>query len=317
LHPIKKNALSLQYRRTTQDGTNRMSTGFGFDGGSVLLGSAMHLLVKDKIGFTLDFSASYKVKEKNYVSVNLKNLFLTDTILGKNFREASLHYSASISNRLRLAAQSSFSVIMLDTLFSRYSFGWYGCVEKSFLFDPTFIVYVESKIDSLLPKKYNPLVGIGTGWQMNIGLTRVGFLVGYRNTLLKNNHEIYAAAVFTPSRPRDRIAPRCKLTISDSTISISSKLNSQQLLLSLACEEAARESGVVEWIVKISSGTWLGAPLIRTYAGGGLPPSTILWNMLNGSEKVVQPGEYFVQLIAADGAGNVGKSELKKIFVTP
>lgn len=317
LHPIKKNALSLQYRRNMADTINRMSTGFGFDGGRVLFGSAMHLIVKGKIGFTLDLSTSYKFQQNNYISLNLKNIFLTDTIFGKNFREASLLYSTILSNRLRLAAQSSLNATLIDSSLSDFYLTWYACIEKSFLFNPSFTLYLESKLHPLSQKEINIQLGGGAGWQMNIGLTRLGFLTGYRNNLYKNNHELHGAIVFTPSRPRDRIAPRCKVSLSDTLFSLGGNKNPQQLLIALWCKESSRESGVAKWILKIAEGTWQGAEVIRTYAGGAIPPSSISWNMLNTSEKIVSPGDYFVQLIGVDAAGNVGKTAWQKIVIRP
>lgn len=317
IHPIKKNALSLQYSHTLNDATNRISSGFGFNGGKVLFGSAMHLFINKNIGFTLDLSASYTVLQKNYVSINFKNILITDTIFGKNFREASLHYSSVLSNRLRLSAQSFLSLSLADTSFTSFKYAWYGYIEKTFLFDPSFLIYMESKVDSLSSQKVQFQLGIGGGWQMNIGLTRLGFLAGLRYSWPTHNDEIYGSIVFTPSRPRDKTPPRCDVSISNTTISLGGNNTPQHLLLKLSCEESSRESGVAEWILKISSGTWHGAAQIRTYVGGGPPPSSIIWNMLNASDKLVVPGEYFIQLIGVDVAGNVGKTIWKKITVIP
>jgi hypothetical protein len=131
---------------------------------------------------------------------------------------------------------------------------------------------------------------------------------GYRFDINEHKGGLYASLLFNPMRPGDETAPVVSLAVRDTLLSLSGATAPQRSLLSLHSADEPGGSGLGSWILGITTGTYQGAPIVRTYAGGTLPPSSLFWEMKSSQQDLVAPGTYFVELVCVDRAGNLGRS---------
>ncbi|MFC1500925.1 hypothetical protein ACFL58_00550 [Elusimicrobiota bacterium] len=105
--------------------------------------------------------------------------------------------------------------------------------------------------------------------------------------------------------------PYVKLAVSGMSFSPNGDGIDDKILLKLSAVD--NNSGIYEWkvLVKDTNGN-----VVTTISGEGQPPESVWWNGAYArGDRIIAQGDYTLQLVATDGAGNKGTSDVFDVYI--
>ncbi len=110
---------------------------------------------------------------------------------------------------------------------------------------------------------------------------------------------------------RDRVAPDIFVQPNRTYLTPDGDGVDDALYFQLKAQDDPGGAGFHNWSLVIAardSATNRPRP-VKSYVGGGIPPSTIIWDARSSQGRLVEPGDYFYQFTATDRNGNQAKTD--------
>lgn len=284
-----------------------LCAGFGVGKKNFYIGSSARMLYSNSLGGKVDFSGSYISPKNQKISFIFRNALLPDTTFGDNFRETALVHTYTF-DKLNLFTTVDLSYIFGGDLFKKDGYRLGTSFESVFFKNPSLHFSAGIRKDSEPTGKttvdLSALLGLGIKTGVSHLLVAGGMVYDFHNkqTLLR------AFASFSPVRYLDKKPPHTVITLSDTLIFLKGQGANRNVVIGLSCNDTKTGSGIANWTLVICKSPDMYSETPRTFAGGGIPPSSIIWDGRSGSGSLVSPGTYFIQLSSIDKNGNVGRS---------
>jgi len=298
-----------------RDGLPYFIPGFCQKIGHASIGGSVHLLVDTKAAMSGDVNVAYRFEAPWTISLGVQNLFTYNAVRFQPVPAAHVSAGVDLSSDKRLVANTGAHVNLRAISDSTFGYGLAISIEKAFFKNPMISAYLGLKGARESTAELTGLVTGGLGWHAHVRQAYLGISAGYGHDFVGRQSGPYCSVVINPSAGRDETAPQLRLAVSDSIIDRSNPSAAARLVAGLWCRDEPGGSGVEKWELVIQAGTEDRSETVKKFTGGGMPPSSIVWDARDMSGEYVYNRTVFMQFRVTDKKGNASKTDWIKVTI--
>jgi hypothetical protein len=265
--------------------------------------------------FTFDVGGMYQYATSKYIALAMKNIFPSDTA------HPLLSPSLSIATGGKIVVDHLYFNLYVDGAIKNYrtnefSFGGGGDLRFNLFRQPILSFYVKgwarkdaANVDCTIE------AAAGPAFPINRGI--FGLFLGYRSELLHTKESAVSfSLVCNPYHAlgKDSRGAELKIVLSTDTLSPNADSIEDVLYIEIRTTIPPRLS-IQRWSLIISKKEEFSLKPVKYHMGGGIPPSTIEWNVRNEAEELVETGQYTIQMIMIDSYKRTVSTPLIDVYI--
>jgi len=308
---------SLAWMRESNSGYHHVHGGFSHRFGQFAYGGALFGHFGDAIGVNFDVSGSLALSksENIIISINLRNLYPADTVFSFIKPTARVSLGGVIIPSARLFGDVGGYFLFSDYVHRHIGYGAFMDIKKNFLENPSLQIALKVEYDTIPSVRNSLTMTLGAGWFMKTGTIKYGFSGGYRHDMNEHRSGFYGSVFISPGQYRDTIAPVLSIGVSDTVFYPLSLGKKSRCIIGVTASDDKKGVGIKNWVCVISRTQSVDSSVVKVFAGGSIPPSSIVWDGKNSYAEFVRPGRYYIRFSVVDGFGNTQTSRWIKIVV--
>ena len=316
IETFKRSGFSLCYVRKNHDYYNNISTAFSSLYKNISFGATFHFIFSGSEPlFTLDAGGSYHFTDSRYVGIVFKNFFDVDTsneILSREMRIATGGDIPRI-NRMYYTIQG------IATLynFKQREFGGGGDVNihKYFFENPSLSLYSRGKALYNREKEIEWTVEAAAGYHHFFQRVAFGVYAGYEYPSDIKTSRISLSLYFNPQYQKNIPKLSCTIKLTSPEITPDGDGVNDKVIIDIDGVFSNKEVRTKRWTLLVKKDLTSKDNILRTFSGGDIPPSSILWEGRDTNGQLVDDGTYYIQLFIIDTINRVVSSSTEKIIM--
>lgn len=295
--------------------TQRVSGAAAHQVGRFNFGGVLNLSIRESAAFSLDIGAGFLAFADWRFSLLGRNIIPPDTTFSDRRRELRVEMGGPVIPDRRIELNGDIGVYVEDYDKHELGYGATLSIRKHFFTNPSVSVLLGGHGDFPPQGQRSAVASLGVGWRMTIQSAAVSFCGEYGYDYYGRDDGLSFVLRFDPVAALDREPPEVDVELSDTLLTRGHGAGPRHVVISLGCTEETGGSGIRKWLVVIADRPYTTAQIVRSYTGGGIPPSSISWDGRDSGGTLCERGAYYLRFIAVDTRGNVGKTEWKKIII--
>ncbi len=313
---FKKGAFSLAYSNNSDESFHKASTAFSSYYKKFSFGSSFHFLFSsDQPLFSLDAGLSFHLGDYLYSGFVFKNIVATDTSYSL-MREAIVTNGGRIPlfKKLYYSFQGMFCFIDISHIKNKeFKYGGTLSIEKYFFNSPSISLYTRGTFFSTPDKEIEWDVEPVLGIHNSIKMFSFGIYAGYLISHLNKNSRLSFNFYINPSIKKKIPSLSCEIKLSSPKLTFD--LGSNNIIVNIDGVFSNKDARIKRWSLMISKEVQNRIIIVRTFSGGNVPPSSIVFDGRNTQDNLIMSGTYFIQLVIVDTLNRVISSTYKKLVV--
>ena len=316
IETFKKSGFSLCYIRKNHGYYNNISTAFSSLYKKISYGASFHFIFSGSEPlFTLDAGGSYHFTDSRYAGMVFKNFFDVDTsnkILSREFRIATGGDIPRI-NKMYYTVQAIAALYN----FKQKEFGGGGDINihKFFFKNPSLSLYSRGKIIYNREKEIEWIAEAAAGYHHFFNRFVFGVYAGYEYPSDINTSRISFSLYFNPHYKKNIPLLSCAIKLTSSEITPDGDGVNDKVIIDIDGVFNNNEVKTKRWTLFVKKDLTSRVNVLRNFSGGGIPPSSILWDGRDTNGQLVDDGTYYLQLYIIDTTNRVISSSTKKIIM--
>ncbi len=314
IETFKRSGFSLCYVRKNHDYFNNISTAFSSLYKDVSFGAAFHFVFSGSEPlFTMDVGGSYHFTETRYIGLVFKNIFDVDTSNELLSREMRI----STGGEIPRISKMYYTVQAIATLYSfkdrEAGVGGDVNIHKFFFKNPSLSVYSRGKVFYNREKEIEWAVEAAAGYHHFFNRFVFGVYAGYEYPGNIEKSKISLSFYFNPQYKKSMPKLSCTIKLTSPEITPNGDGINDKVIIDVDGVFSNREVKTKRWTMVVKKDLTSKDNIIRTFSGGNIPPSSILWDGRDTNGHLVDNGTYYIQLFIIDTIDRVVSSSTKKI----
>jgi len=308
----QSSTFSLCYTSKNHDYINTLSTAAATVYKNCYFGAVFHFHFSSHLpDLSLDGAFTWFFRPDYYSGIIIKDIFSTDT-------SSELARDILLTTGGRVGRIERFYYVV-DGLFSLkssqnrdYGYGADAMLQKLFFKNPSLCLYVRGKIF------YNKN-GIKWYTEPTAGLVSTfrkfsfGIYAGYNYSPIPQDNLISLSCYINPLYQKKIPTISCNIFVSEQKSDYSE--GEKNILITIRGNFNYKGIQIKRWNLFVTRKDTSGISIIRSFSGGNIPPTTILFDGRDHKGYLLLKGKYYLQLIIVDSMNRVVSSEYKSILI--
>lgn len=314
IETFKQSGFSLCYVRKNHDYFNKISTAFSSQYKDISFGATFHFVFSGSEPlFTMDAGGSYYFTERKYIGIVVKNIFDVDTSNELLPRELRISTGGDIPgvDRMYYTAEA------ITTLYSfkdrEVGGGGDVNIHKFFFRNPSLSIFSRGMVFYNREKEVVWAVEAAAGYHHFFNRFAFGVYAGYEYPGSVEESRISFCAYFNPHYKKNRPKLTCTIKLSSAEITPNGDDINDKVIIDIDGVFSNREVKTKRWTVVVKKDLTARDTIIRSFSGGDIPPSSILWDGRDTNGHIMEEGTYYIQLFIVDTIDRVVSSSTEKI----
>ncbi len=311
---FSKNAFALTYFADDENNFNKISTAFATYYKKLTFGSAFNFFFGQSYPeFSVDAALNYHITDKQYFGLVVKNAYFTDSSYAI-VRDVRICGGGHIPwvNRLYFTAQGI--VALHDIREVELEYGGDISLQKFFFQGPSVSLYARSKVMYTLDKEVTWLAEPVVGFHHNFSTLSFGMYAGYTINHESTMNKVLVSFYINPLYKKQRDPLSCSINLSSDKF-LFSDTTDEQIIITISGNFNNKRTSVKQWSVLITTKELGTRKAVRTFSGGNIPPSSIIFDGRDQEGMLLKTGTYSIQLILVDSMNRVISSSNKSVFI--
>ena len=314
IETFKQSGFSLCYFRKNHDFFNNISTAFSSQYKEISFGATFHFVFSGSEPlFTMDAGGSYHFNERRYVGIAVKNIFDVDTTNELLPREMRISTGGDIPGVDRMYYTAEAIAALYSFKEGEIGGGADVNIHKYFFRNPSLSLFSRGKIFYNRDKKIEWAVEASAGYHHFFDRFVFGVYAGYEFPGDVEESRITFSAYFNPQYKKNMPKLKCTIKLSSPEITPNGDGVNDKVVIDIDGVFSNRDVKTRRWTLIVKRDLTLKDNIIRTFSGGDLPPSSILWDGRDTNDQLVSDGTYYIQLFLVDTIDRVVSSTTEKI----
>ncbi len=310
---FSSSGVSLCYSNGEYEDINKISTAFSTFYKNLSFGSSFHFLFSSyEPVFTFDAGLSYHFKDKRYAGAVFRNIFLTDTLYSLA-PEAVICAGGNIPWVDRLSFDFQAIVQLIDIKERELAYGGDLSIQKFFFKGPFLSVYTRGKVlyntEDTLEWAVEPVLGFHHAFER----FSFGIYSGYKVFYKEDKNKISLSFYVNPLNSKKKKDLSCEIHLSKTKLILDG--DNDNILISINGVFSNKKVTVKRWNLLVTKEKNSKIDAVKTYSGGNIPPSSIVFDGRNVKGELLNSGTYYIQLILIDSLNRVVSSSYRKIEI--
>jgi len=311
-----KSAFSINYLKDTQEEYNRFSTAFSTACKMISFGASFHFLFFDEEpDFTLDAGITYHFKERRYIGLVMKNILEIDNGNELLARELCLTGGGNIPKVDRLFFTAKARGILFDFKEKDYGYGGDINVHKFIFNNPSLSIYLKGTVLYAHDKNLTWNMESLLGYHHRFNRFSLGIYAGYKHYSLSEMNSVVFSIYYNPLFKRKIGDLDCSLELNSSKMTPNGDNIHDNVVITIRGSFQKDEVRIKRWTILITDEKDRKGAVIKTFSGGNVPPTSIVWEGRNNEGNLVKNGTYYIKLILVDSINRVISSSYKVVTV--
>jgi hypothetical protein len=314
----RSGGFGVGYANYAEEGIHAITASGATFGARTSGGLSLHLLFTDTASsFSFDAGAAFRLSDRYTLGVSLRNAMHTDTLLSRDPR-FEVCGAAAFGNRFFIAPFAAVNAGMDSRWRSIADAGASAGLHARFFSSPALLSMLKIGFRHNLKDSTVLHAGFALGPHIEIKTISAGVMGGYYLSSAAQSSAFSVSMYYTQSPVRTTESPPLtySLTLSADSVSPNGDGMNEQLLISIRASDRTTKAKPRKWSLCISTSSVPDKGVVRCYSGGGIPPSSIVWEARNAEEDIVEPGRYFVQFRGIDTFDRIFETPVYRVYVT-
>jgi hypothetical protein len=316
IETFQRGGFSLCYTKKNHEIFDKISTAFSSQYKNISFGATFHLVFSgNEPLFTMDAGGTYHFSELLYAGMVFKNIFEADT----GFESLSREININAGGEVPWVKSLYYAVKGIGKIydFSERAFGYGGDmhIQKFFFKNPMISIYSGGAV--LYNREQEIAWSAEACGGLHIFLKNFIFGVfgGYEYLSSLQDGRVSVSLYLNPVYKKSTPNLSCAIELSSPKFSPNGDGKEDVLIIAHKGVFNIKNVQTKRWTLVIKKKRKTGNVIIKTFSGGDMPPSSTFWDGRDTNDKLVDNGEYSIQLFIVDTLGRVVSSDTKTVTV--
>ncbi|MDD5673151.1 MAG: hypothetical protein PHC61_03220 [Chitinivibrionales bacterium] len=302
----------LGYNRNTGAYPNVLSAAFSHTVNNFYWGMGAHIGFSAALpGLCIDAAAAYCYRPDHLVTLAVKNVVTSDTALPGP--AATISWAGALPSVSKLNCQIDIGAQAKNYAAAQVLYDFELHLYKSWFKRPMITLGGGIGMEYLPQGLYTLHETGSVHLDFNGGPARLGLEAGLSSR--PTGRTIFASLSCAPVRDAAEAPPVFELRVVNDSVT-TDPANAAPTILAITAKGTGGASTIDHWQVLICAVPAAKADqVVRSFMGGALPPSTVLWDGRDQRGELVKPALYFACLVTADLHGNEAQTPWQTIVV--
>lgn len=316
IEKFSNSGFSLCYVKRNYKYFDKLSTAFSTLYKKISFGSSFHFIFSDsKALFTMDLGGSYHFKERRYISTIFKNVFNVDTTNDILSRELIISTGGDFPWLKKMDYTVQGIIDIYDYDIKECGYGGNINIHKFFFNNPSLSVYSNGKVFYTREKIKEWAIEVIAGYHHIFNTFLFGIYAGFEYPSEIKNSRLSFSFYVNPLYKKERPSLSCEIQLTSSKLTPNGDGINDNIIIDIKGIFSSKNIKAKRWSLFISKDRLSESDVLRTFSGGNIPPSSLLWDGRDNKGELLKNGAYYIRLILIDTLNRVVSSSYKKVTI--